>query len=359
MILFIIVTGLFDPVIGANQLPDTVRIGFLITDKNTKAALDGAEIAIKKANREGGFKGKPFKLVIRTMEGPWGTGSKQAVNLIFDENVWAIVGSHDGRNSHLVEQVTTKARIVFINVWSSDPTLSQAFVPWFFSTVPNDLQQADAFIEEVFNKKNISKTAIICDKSYDSNLAVESLVKRINEAGKTTPLVIKYDNPDADINQIIEKIGKTKPESVIFFGAPGTSSRIIHSLYSANKNILIYGALSLLDENYITTQEQKYFEGVNFITSGIGSGSDLFRKEYQQQFGETPGMAASFSYDGMNCLIKAIRISGLDRVEIQKSLAKIQVEGVTGVIQFDDKGKRTGSPVFMQMKNGNLVKPDR
>ena len=84
------------------------------------------------------------------MEGPWGTGSKQAVNLVFDEEVVAMLGSHDGRNAHLVEQVSAKSRVVFLSAWSGDPTLAQAFVPWFFNCVPNDLQQADVLIEEIY-----------------------------------------------------------------------------------------------------------------------------------------------------------------------------------------------------------------
>lgn len=359
LILFITVAGLNDPDVKAIQLPDSIKIGFLIQDKNSISALNGAEIAVGKANREGGFRGKPFKLVVRTMEGPWGTGSKQAVNLIFDENVWAIAGSHDGRNAHLVEQVTTKARMAFLSAWASDPTLSQAFVPWFFSTVPNDLQQADAFIEEIFNKRKISQIAIISDDSYDSNLAVESLIKRMLAAGIATPLLVKYDNHDEDINLIIEKIDKAKPKCIILFGKPGTSSQIINALILSDNGHLIFGALSLLDENSISGKDLKYFEHVCFISSGSGTELSLFSKEYHRQFGGTPGMVAAYSYDGINCLIKAIRISGLDRVEIQKSLAKIRLEGVTGIIQFDDKGNRIGTPVFMEMKDGILVVPEK
>ncbi len=361
-ILFLLSVSLIGSDVTAIQnttLPDTVKIGFLIPDKNSNSALYGAELAVNKANKEGGFKGKPFKLIVRTMDGPWGTGSKQAVNLIFDENVWAIVGSHDGRNAHLVEQVTAKARIVFLSVWSSDPTLSQAFVPWFFSTVPNDLQQADAFIEEIYKKRQISKTAIISDNSYDSNLAVESLLKRITSAGMATPLLVKYENPVNDLNTIIDRIDKGKPGAIILFGLPETSSRLIHALNRKNYPHVVFGALSLLDENYISRQELEYYENAEFISSGNSPESTLFRKDYENRFGKSPGMVAAYSYDGLNCLIKAIRNSGLDRIEIQKSLTKIRLEGATGMIQFDDKGKRIGTPVFMEMKNGILVLPEK
>ena len=109
--------------------------------------------------------------------GQWGTGSKQAVDLIFAENVCAIIGSSNGRNAHLVEQVAAKTRKVFLSAWAGDPTLAQAFVPWYFSCVPNDNQQAEVLIEEIYNKRKITKIAVVSDNSYDSKLALESFVK--------------------------------------------------------------------------------------------------------------------------------------------------------------------------------------
>ncbi len=119
-----------------------IKIGLLIQDSSWTSAVHGAELAISKTNDNGGLNGRKFQLVVRSMEGPWGTGSKQAVDLIFEEKVWALIGLHDGRNAHLVEQAATKSQVVFLSAWSGDPTLSQAFVPWFFNCVPNDNQQA-------------------------------------------------------------------------------------------------------------------------------------------------------------------------------------------------------------------------
>jgi len=77
-------------------------------------------MAIRKANEQGGYRNKPFQLVVRSMEGPWGTGSNQAVSLIFEDNVCALMSSGDGRNGHLIEQVAAKTRIVYLSSWASD-----------------------------------------------------------------------------------------------------------------------------------------------------------------------------------------------------------------------------------------------
>ena len=57
----------------------------------------------------------------------------------------------------------------------------------------------------------------------------------------------------------------------------------------------------------------------------------------------------------MNLIIDAIKNAGLDREMIQKSLAIIHYDGVTGAIQFDDKGNRIGTASLVEIKNGIQV----
>ena len=339
----------------------TVKIGMLIPDKNSIAAKHGAEMAIRNANENGGFNGRHFELVVRSMEGPWGTGSKQAVDLIFEENVCAIMGSPDGRNGHLVEQVTTKARIVFLSTWASDPTLAQAFVPWYFSCVPTDLQQADAFIEEIYNKRKLTKIAAISDNDYDSKLALESFVKKTKQAGKADPLLLFYENSNQDFNVLIDKIRKADIGAIILFGKPSASLRLIQQLKQNKINKPVFGALSLLNEDELADQDLKYYDNVVMVASGNLSGSKAltFREEFRKAYGKQPGVVAAYSFDGMSLLLEAIRKAGTDRIEIQKILTKIHFEGVTGQIRFDDKGKRMGTPDLIEIKKGIPVSVER
>ena len=332
----------------------TVKIGLLIQDNNSLAARYGAEMAIRNANETGGYKGKKFQLVTRSMEGPWGTGSKQAVDLVYKENVCALMGSHDGRNAHLVEQVSAKERIVFLSAWASDPTLAQAFVPWYFTCVPNDLQQADAFINEIYNRRKLIRIVAISDNGYDSKLAMESLVKKIKTAGKREPIEFFYDNPLQDFDEILEKISKSAADGIILFGKPSSSLKFIYQMEKRKMKQKVFGAISVLDEDESSVQEQEEYRNMILFVSGNWTstkGLD-FRKDYQKLYGNIPGAVAAFSFDGMSLLIEAIRKAGPDRSEIQKALTRIRYEGVTGLIQFDDKGKRVGKVNLVEIKNG-------
>lgn len=364
-IIFLIPVGFI--ALYAQALPITVqqdsiiKIGLLIQDNKSLAARQGAELAILKANETTEYKRKKFKLVVRSMEGPWGTGSKQAVNLIFDEKVAAIMGSHDGRNAHLVEQVTTKARIVFLSCWAGDPTLSQAFVPWFFSCVPNNLRQADALVEEVYNKRKLNKIAAISDNGYDSKLAMESFVKKAESMGKNVSLQLYYDIQNKDFNDIISQIDNAVIDAIILFGQPSASLEFDRELVLKKMNQPIFGTLSLLNEDELPDKNLTDYKNMELIYQGSMSGSKglVFRNEYLKAYGKLPGAVAAYSYDGMNILIEAIRNAGLDRENIQKTISKMRFEGVTGLIQFDDKGKRVGTPGFIEVKNGVPLTPDK
>ena len=333
----------------------SVKIGLLIQDSSNTSAIHGAELAVRMANEKGGLNGRPFRLVTRTMEGPWGTGSKQAVDLIFNEKVWALLGSHDGRNAHLVEQAATKSAVVFVSAWSSDPTLAQAFVPWFFNCVPNDNQQAVALTEEIYYKRKYNSVAIISDNEYDSKMSVIALLRDIKQKSKDDPLHFQYEDYRNDINGLIKTIRDRNPECIILFCNPVISRKIFSKIKEGKTGITVYGSFYMLNEAMLTINELQQYDNLLLIPSYIWSGQTAreFSGKYEDTWGELPGMVASYSFDGMNVLINAIRIADVpDREKIQEALKKNKFTGVTGIISFDDMGNREGKPFVTQLMNG-------
>ncbi len=333
----------------------TIKIGLLIQDNRYTSAVQGAEMAVRKANESGGLNGHPFQLVTRSMEGPWGTGSKQAVDLIFEEKVWALFGSHDGRNAHLVEQAATKSQVVFLSAWATDPTLSQAFVPWFFNCVPNDRQQAASLIEEIYNKRKIKQAAIIYSNDYDSKMAKDNFLKLGKMSGKPDPVQYCYNDFETKSDALIEEIGKPEVRCIILFCNPSASVEIIGKIRKKKIDKLLFGPVMLLNENELSSQRLQVYDDILLVPSGNWPESEnlTFRKEYQRAFGKLPGIVASYSFDGMNVLIRAIIIAGKpDREKIQRSLASMNFIGVTGTVQFDDKGNRSGDFETRLVKDG-------
>ncbi|MCJ7449481.1 MAG: ABC transporter substrate-binding protein [Bacteroidales bacterium] len=357
--LTVVITAFACPDILVCQIPDNnaanIKIGILVPDSKSIAAMQGAELAVREANEKGGLNGRHFELVVRSMEGPWGTGSKEAVNLIFEEKVWALLGSHDGRNAHLVEQAATRSIVVFMSAWTSDPTLSQAFVPWFFNCVPNDNQQAASLIEEIYKKRKLSKVAVVSGDDYDSKIALDNFLKSVKKSGKPDPVKFSYDNYSLKPDALPDEIIKADANCIVLFCQPSVSIKIVQQIRQKKMNQPLFGSLMLLNENELSPQELQVYDNIISIPSGDWSGPEnlAFRQKFQNTYYRMPGMVASYSYDGMSVLIEAIRDAGSsDREKIQKSLENIRYKGATGSIQFDDKGNRSGNFKMMRIKDG-------
>ena len=345
--------------IAVSQKPENpdriVKIGLLIQDSSWYSAIQGAEMAIKNANEKGGLRGLKFQLVIRTMEGPWGTGSKQAVNLIFEEKVWALIGLHDGRNAHLVEQAATKSQVVFLSAWSGDPTLSQAFVPWFFNCFPNDNQQAASLVNEIYDIRKYRNIVVIHGNDYDSEKSFCSFMNFVKKSGKPDPLQFNIEDYVQNSGILTDKIIKSGAGCIVLYCHPSASLELVGQIKKKNPELPVFGPISILNENELSVQEMKYFDNILSVPAGNWPQKEnqIFREEFEKIYGTTPGTAASYSYDCMSILIEAIRQSGnSDREMIQKSLNNILFNGVTGPIQFDEKGNRIGKFEIRKTKNG-------
>lgn len=346
-----------------NQKPSDklIKIGLLIADDKAVDAKFGAEMAIAKANEKGGVNGQKIQLVTRSMAGVWGIGSNQAVGLIFNDNVWAILGSHDGRNAHLVEQATTKTRVVFLSAWASDPTLSQAFVPWFFNLVPNDNQQASALVDEIYKKRKMDKIAVILEDNYDADKALKSFEETLKSSGKATPLQLVYKTSDKDFSKKLSQLANSKIEGIALFVQTKNAAKIMQQIRQIDKVIPVFGTIALLGETESPTVDLANYESLILLNSGnwLSLKAANFKNEFQKKYKKLPGAMAAYAFDGMSLLIEAIKKSERQREKLQNALALIHYEGVTGMIQFDTNGNRMGKVGLMQIKKGIPVAIDQ
>jgi branched-chain amino acid transport system substrate-binding protein len=337
--------------------PDTIRIGLLVQDSQSHAAERGASLAVEMAKGKGKGSDLPVSLIVRSMEGPWGTGSKQAVNLVFDKNVVALLGSHDGRNAHLVEQVAAKSRVINVSAWSPDPTLAQAFVPWFFNPVFDDARQAEALADQLYRLHQFKKTAVIHDDSYEAKSSLKYLLREFEKKGLTIPFDLELTIENKDKQSIIGKLNAYSPDCIIMLLEPGTTARILEMLRINPTLIPVYCSQTQLNEDLVPASGLKNLENVRFVVNSDLSSAEakVFINAFRKKYGYEPGQVAAAAWDGMSLILNTVRTSGTERENMQNALLEVRFQGATGSISFDQRGNRLGTPGFVIVKNGILV----
>jgi len=338
----------------------SIVLGLLLEDSTMVEARYGAQFAVNEINRNGGIENKQIVLSVKSMEGPWGVGSKKAVDLVFDQKAWALIGLLNGRNSHLVEQVAAKTDIPFVSAWAADPTLSKAYVPQFFNCVPNSEQQGRAILNDLLEKHKSEEWILVSDENYDSQIAVESL-KKLDDFHKNPASDELKCNSSEDFDALIQKISEKNPKALVVYCKPELSLDLIRFLRVRGVRLPVYSSLSLLDERTYSRLVSDYFEEVYFFDYGtwMTDRDSDFVRQFHNEYGRDPGAMAANAYDAIQILAQALVKSDSDPKKLKQSLSKTSYKGKTGTIEFDRFGNRKSTlpPVVVSSKRLYASKP--
>ena len=325
----------------AQQISDesTIRIGFLVSedpesDPLSREAMDAAQLAVDEVNETGGINGKMVELIIRASDGDWGASSIKSVELIYDEDVHAIVGSLEGRDAHLVEMAIAKAHIIYLETRATDPTLSEANLPWFFRVLPSDRQQGEKLIREIFERRQINNIALVNTDEYDEQMSANMLLRLLRDAGHSTPATFTYDQGNPDFDEVITSLNSSETEGIIYFGKPVHLEDFINIMRNSGVDLPVFASLASL-------QAKTDINGATYVCPEyVLQQKELPIKEsFEHRYGYEPGIISAYSYDGIRVLLEGIKNGGTETESLQKELSRISFPGgITGQIDFDENG---------------------
>jgi len=374
---------------------DEIRIGYFGPDD--PAHPEGgqmwlaARLAVEEANREGGYRGKPFRLVPAWSENPWGTGVAQVARMVYAERVWAIVGGIDGPSTHLAEQVVAKARLPLLSPASTDKTVNLANVPWMFSLVPGDHLQAPVVAEAISSRVGDEPFVLVSGVDHDSQLFAVELAKcftrlrmapryhfkcerapgdvaRLGSISKLAPALgvagverqraprdpascgvaaLHHSHPSADVAGLVSRILAAKPSAVVLIAGADQSARLLIALREGGFAGLVFGGPAMGRRRF-REQSGDAAEGVLFPflydhrKASEAEASKEFLQAFETRSGGPPDYAAAHTYDAVCLLVAAVRKAGLNRARIRDAIQELSpFAGVTGPVKWDPLGSNT------------------
>ena len=324
--------------------PGQIRIGLLVSQHPdgrdiSLSAWQNAALAVRELNHSAAKNNKKIVLIVRSCDGPWGMGSTQAVNMAYKDSVTSIVASANGRNSHLIEQVVAKTHTPVVSAWATEPTLTEAFVPWFFRLVPNDRQQAQALADEIFKKGNNNKTSLISFGDYDSRQAARAFYQLVKKNGYNSPDTMDYEVMGKDPEIAARHIARSQAGSVLFMGHPVETKQIIDALLPIDKEITFYGNSWLASSgNLLYTTNASIPLKIISPSFTVNEAGNKFINDFMTAYGYKPDAAAAYAYDGIRLLYEAIRNAGTGQSALRDYIHTMHFDGITGDIQFDKHG---------------------
>jgi branched-chain amino acid transport system substrate-binding protein len=347
----------------------TVKIGLLAPLQRShetymgRSIKMGTELAIEEANAAGGYKGKPFELVVRNDAGLWGASANELVSFTYEDKVWAVIGTVDGANSHIAIRVALRTDLPMMNVADLDPTLMETRIPWVFRVIPDDRQMAYTLAYYVYKQLGLEKVAILRANNRYGRFGVAQFRKGSVRLSKPAPIEINYEinyeKINVDFEAQMERLLRAKPDGVILWADPEPAGQLVKRIREAGLNIPVVACERIVQPSFLKAAGDAA-EGV-VATYPYNPDSDNprlleFKKLFQQKYGEAPDAYAVHAYDGTQVTLEAIKRAGLNRYRIRDAMEAMRHwQGITGEINMDDVYTNRRPVTVATVKDGKFV----
>jgi branched-chain amino acid transport system substrate-binding protein len=341
-----------------------VRIGFLGPLEGSalvslgQQMLNGTTLAIEQANKRGGYKGIPFRLMIHNDVGLWGAAANEVVKMD-DEKVWAWLGSIDDIVSHVALRATLKMEIMMVNTGDPDPTFTETNIPWTIRVISDDRQSGYVLAFYIFEKMEHERVAVIRTNTRYGRVGIMEYSGVAVRLGHPMMIEERFNDGEIDFKMQLENIMKVSPDAILIWGNAKESALILRQIRELGMKQPVYGSDRVVSSEFLKIAG-KYAEGL-VTTCQYNPNADIpelktFQADYCKRFGIEPDVFAAHAYDGMNLIIEAIHDAGLNRILIRDVLTDLKTfqgyQGVTGKIILDGSWNDMGDIWLVKVENG-------
>ena len=319
--------------------------------------LQGATLAMEEANKKGGYKGIPYKIIAHNDVGLWGAAANEIVKM-GDEGVWAILGTIDDINSHVGIRVALKLEIPWMNTSDPDPTFTETNIPWVVRCIADDRQSCYALVEHIYNQQGLKRVAVLRANNRYGRVGVMEFRDAANRVGSPIVLEVRFSDGETDFDVQLERIQNSNPDAVVLWGNALEMGLILNRMRELGMDYPVFVSDRGVNPLFIETAG----ENANGIvtTCQYNPKADnpklkAFQKNYKERFGIEPDVFAAHAYDGMNITIDAIEAKGLNKALIRDYLTDLkQYDGVTGEIIFDATWNDVGPIHMVEIRDGDF-----
>ncbi len=335
---------------------DEIRIGFLgpLHDHRDQVLgnrmLHGAQLAIDEANKAGGYCGKPFKLMLHNDSATWGASSNEVVKMVYDEHVWAMFGSISGDTTHIALRVSLKAETPLVNSASTDPTIPETIIPWYFTDLQDDRLQGYTLARHIYTELGLKRVAILRVNDRYGRFGVLKFRDASRRLGHPVVIEQKFMPGDTDFRSQLSVIQDSRADAIVIWTDVAPAAAILKQMHELGMNQRVFGSHRTVGGELLTLAGTAA-EGFEAVFPYDPTQRDQkwigFNSRFENTYHERPDHFAALAYDAMQMLLQSICRAGLNRVRIRDALTGIEnYSGVTGNMKFDPNCKNI-SPMFL------------
>ena len=319
-----------------------------------------------------GLGGAKIQLIFADNQGTPAAGQNQALRLISEEKVAALIGAYQSGITLTASAIAERHGIPFLTAESVAANLTERGFKWFFRTTPVAIDFARAYSQFLKEQKaagqKVGSIALVHENTEYGNSVASVIADQFGKDGLPITQKIAYSANSSDVQPQVLQLKEKNPDVVIFISY--TSDAILYAKTMKELNwkpgIMIADNAGFNDPAFVKTMGSTVEGLVNrsaYSGGKPGSVPYVFNELYKKKSGGDDLDDVSVrGLEGFLVLADAINRAGsTEPAKIQAALkatnlpAEQMAAGYDGV-KFDDKGQNVlAASVVTQLQGGKYV----
>jgi len=319
----------------------------------------GAELAIEDAKARFRALGFDLQLVPYDDQANPDVGVANANRIINDPDILGVVGHLNSGVAIPSSEVYVRVGLVMVSPANTAPRVTDRRLPNVNRICGRDDVQGPVGAEYAVNNLKVKNVFIIHDKTtYGQGLA-EEFKKRLEALGGRTVAFVGTEE-QANFVPIINQIrgARPVPELIYFGGIYSQIGPFVKQLRERGVRTRLMGGDGLDASEFVRLAGKENAAGT-FYTTVAGPVSAFPKakavaQKFKQKYGKEIEGFGIYAYDAANVILmaleNAIKASGgrkPTRELVAQEVRKVRMEGLTGSIEFDDKGDNKKARYFV------------
>ncbi|MEO8626961.1 MAG: ABC transporter substrate-binding protein [Betaproteobacteria bacterium] len=332
---------------GGAQAAEPIKIGVvnMLTGPLAEAGrftVNGLQLAQDEINKAGGVLGRPIELRIED-NGSTNPGTVLAFSrLATDPGIVSIVGPIASTQIQAASPAIAKAGIPTM-IGGTDPSLTRVNNRWVFRARPNDLYSSRVIADYGVNTLKMKKWAIVHATDAFGAGGAKALTDALATLGLKPLLTQGYTSNTQDFAPIVLAIKKSGADILgTYMTNPADLAIFAKQLRQLGVKIQWVGSPTTATVTAVGLAGEALYgtHAVADFTIGATDTTRAFAKVYRERFGTNPDNFASWSYDAVHILARAITNAKSTEPEaIRTAILAIKgYQGLEGPYEFDRNG---------------------
>ncbi len=326
-----------------------------------QAIRKGVELAYEEVKADPAY---PFEIEVSIVDSQG--DPDRAAELLAEEysaGAVAVIGGVVTTEALQMVPVADKYDRILVSPSASNPQLT-GISKNFYRVFPSDSREGTTMGNFASRKLGVEDVVILTKEDPYAKGIQEVFSTEFERNGGKVTEVIEYPPGAADFSGFIERVMTVSPQGVYVAAYADDVGKMIEELRERGYKGTIMTTAAFASPEAIERVGQAA-EGVFLTQAVFDIGSEdpkiaAFVEAYRAKNGLSPDLYAAHGYDAMMVLAECLKTSGPFASDFWKGIRSIQdFQGVTGTIQFDERGDVQKFPRVYAIDAGNLIDYER